>query len=236
MYLPTEGLFAEVVRRGGLVHTLRTKHRIVIAGPTTLTALVSSLSMGFTTLAIQKRSSDASRLLGEVKTEFEKSAGVWEKLSKQLETASHTVEAAGVRHRAISRRLRSVNAVPEGASIAAAALPEEPCQQELQMMIPAQPRPGIVSSAFPPALLLLYAPPGRPIRPEARSRDAATRRPHDRPPCGPGWPAGSFRPWWRTTRAGRSCPEASSPHATTRTDYGIGKTQSAGGSGPTQLS
>ncbi|GAA4961730.1 DNA recombination protein RmuC [Kineococcus glutinatus] len=112
MYLPTEGLFAEVVRQHGLVHELRTKHRIVVAGPTTLTALLGSLSMGFRTLAIQRRSSEVWQVLGHVKTEFENSAGVWEKLVKHLDTARNTAEQAGVRHRAIGRRLRNVESLP----------------------------------------------------------------------------------------------------------------------------
>lgn len=141
LYLPTEGLFAEVVRRSGLVHDLRTKHKIIIAGPTTLTALLGSLSMGFRSLAIQKRSSEAWTVLGQVKTEFEKSAGVWEKIAKQLETAGTTVQSAGVRHRAISRSLRSVEAAP------ADDVPGLPAgldtgEDEVKLLIPLQPQPA----------------------------------------------------------------------------------------------
>lgn len=112
MYLPTEGLFAEVVRQPGLIHDLRTRHKVVVCGPTTLTALLGSLSMGFRTLAIQKRSSEAWEVLTLVKNEFEKSGLVWEKLVKQLDTASRSANEAGVRHRAIGRRLRAVEKAP----------------------------------------------------------------------------------------------------------------------------
>ncbi|MEJ5943696.1 DNA recombination protein RmuC [Pseudokineococcus basanitobsidens] len=116
MYLPTEGLFAEVVRQPGLVHDLRTKHKVVVAGPTTLTALLSSMSMGFRTLAIEKRSSEVWEVLGSVKAEFERSAVVWERLEKQLQTAGKTAHETGVRHRAVERRLRVVESRPaEGA-------------------------------------------------------------------------------------------------------------------------
>lgn len=112
LYLPTEGLFAEVTRQPGLLHDLRTAHHIVVAGPTTLTALLGSLSLGFRTLAIQRRSSEAWHILGQVKTDFEKSADVWDKVVKQLNTATNTAHQAGVRHRAISRNLRAVEAAP----------------------------------------------------------------------------------------------------------------------------
>ena len=91
-----------------------------MAGPTTLSALLNSLQMGFRTLAIQKRSGEVWRVLGEAKTEFEKYGDVWDKLKKQLETAQNTVEAAGRRSRAVARRLRDVAAVETGPD----ALPE----------------------------------------------------------------------------------------------------------------
>jgi DNA recombination protein RmuC len=108
MYLPTEGLFAEVIRRPGLVSELQSKHRIMVQGPTTLSALLSSLQMGFRTLAIEKRSSEVWQVLGAAKAEFLKYGDVWEKLGKQLDTAKRTVEDAGRRTRAVSRRLRDV--------------------------------------------------------------------------------------------------------------------------------
>ena len=111
MFVPTEGLFAEAMRRPGLATRLQQKYRIMIAGPTTLAALLNSLQMGFRTLAIQKRSSEVWQVLGAAKTEFEKYAQVWEKLGKQLETVQNTVKDAGVRTRAVSRKLRDVESL-----------------------------------------------------------------------------------------------------------------------------
>lgn len=108
MYLPTEGLFAEVIRRPGLASEIQTKHRVMIQGPTTLAALLSSLQMGFRTLAIEKRSSEVWQVLGAAKAEFLKYGQVWEKLGKQLDTARKTVDEAGKRTRAVSRKLRDV--------------------------------------------------------------------------------------------------------------------------------
>lgn len=108
MYLPTEGLFAEVIRRPGLARDLQNKHRVMVQGPTTLAALLTSLQMGFRTLAIEKRSSEVWQVLGAAKAEFMKYGQVWEKLGKQLDTAKRTVEEAGKRTRAVERRLREV--------------------------------------------------------------------------------------------------------------------------------
>ena len=112
LYLPTEGLFAEVLRRPGLSETLQRDYRVTIAGPTTLTAMLNSLQMGFRTLAIEKRSSEVWRVLGEVKTEFGKFGDVLEKTQQKLEQASKSIEQAGVRTRAIERKLRGVEAMP----------------------------------------------------------------------------------------------------------------------------
>ncbi len=114
LYLPGEGLFAEVIRRTGLVDELQRKHRVAIAGPTTLAALLNSLQMGFRTLAIQQRSSEVWRVLGEAKAEFEKYGQVWDKLKKQLETAQNTVDEAGKRTKAVSRKLRDVETIDTG--------------------------------------------------------------------------------------------------------------------------
>jgi DNA recombination protein RmuC len=111
LYLPGEGLFAEVIRRAGLVDELQRKHRVAVAGPTTLAALLNSLQMGFRTLAIQQRSSEVWRVLGEAKAEFEKYGQVWDKLKKQLETAQNTVDEAGKRTKAVSRKLRDVETI-----------------------------------------------------------------------------------------------------------------------------
>jgi DNA recombination protein RmuC len=108
MYLPTEGLFAEVVRQPGLASRLQSELRILITGPTTLMSLLNSLQMGFRSLAIEKRSSEVWQVLSAAKTEFQKYGQVWDKLSKQLQTAQKTVQEAGVRTRAVERRLRDV--------------------------------------------------------------------------------------------------------------------------------
>jgi DNA recombination protein RmuC len=113
MFLPTEGLFAEVIRRPGLVDWLQRECRIMVAGPTTLVSLLSSLRMGFRTLAIQQRSSEVWRVLSGVKTEFEKFSGVLDKVQKKLEEAQKVVEDAGVRRRAVDRKLRDVEVLPE---------------------------------------------------------------------------------------------------------------------------
>ncbi len=112
LFLPTEGLYAEVIRRPGLSDELQRVHRVTIAGPTTLTALLNSLQMGFRTLAIQQRSSEVWQVLGAVKTEFGKFGPVLDKVKKKLQEASNTIEDAGVRERAIQRSLRRIEAVP----------------------------------------------------------------------------------------------------------------------------
>lgn len=108
MYLPTEGLYAEVLRRPGIVEGLQREFRVAVAGPTTLAAILNSLQMGFRTLAIQKRSSEVWEVLGAVKTEFGKYASTLEKVHKKLLEASNTVDQSLVRTRAIERKLRNV--------------------------------------------------------------------------------------------------------------------------------
>jgi len=112
MFLPVEGLYAEVLRRPGLCDTLQREYRIVVTGPTTLAALLNSLQMGFRTLAIEKRSSEVWELLGTVKTEFGKFGDVLTKTKKKLQEASNTIDRAEVRTRAIERKLRKVQEVP----------------------------------------------------------------------------------------------------------------------------
>ena len=112
MFLPVEGLYAEVLRQPGLCDTLQREYRIVVTGPTTLAALLNSLQMGFRTLAIEKRSSDVWELLGVVKTEFGKFGDVLAKTKKKLKEASNTIGQAEVRTRAIERKLRKVEEVP----------------------------------------------------------------------------------------------------------------------------
>ncbi|HEY9132107.1 MAG TPA: DNA recombination protein RmuC [Dyella sp.] len=116
LFLPTEGLYAEVLRRPGLFELLQREHRITVAGPTTLTALLNSLQMGFRTLAIAKRSSEVWTLLGAVKTEFSKFATVLERTHKQLETVQRSISSAGQRTRAIERKLRGVETLSDDAS------------------------------------------------------------------------------------------------------------------------
>lgn len=112
MFLPVEGLYAEVLRRPGLCDTLQRDHRIVVTGPTTLAALLNSLQMGFRTLVIEKRSSEVWELLGAVKTEFGRFGEVLSKTKKKLQEASNTIGLAEVRSRAIERRLKKVQEVP----------------------------------------------------------------------------------------------------------------------------
>ena len=112
LYLPTEGLYAEALRRPGLADALQRDYRVSLAGPTTLTALLNSLQMGFRTLAIEKRSSEVWAVLGAVKTEFGKFGEVLEATRKKLEQATKSIESAGVRTRQIERKLKGVEALP----------------------------------------------------------------------------------------------------------------------------
>lgn len=113
LFLPMEGLFAEVLRRSGLWDTLQRDYRVILTGPTTIIALLNSLQMGFRTLAIQKRSSEAWKVLGSVKTEFGKFGEILEKTKKKLQEASNTIDAASTRSRVIERQLRSVEGAPD---------------------------------------------------------------------------------------------------------------------------
>ena len=111
MYLPTEGLFAEVIRRPGLMMELQQAHRVMITGPTTLSAILNSLQMGFRSVAIEKRSSEVWQVLGKAKAEFRKYGEVWDRLGKQLAAAQNTVADGGKRTRALERSLRQVETV-----------------------------------------------------------------------------------------------------------------------------
>jgi DNA recombination protein RmuC len=112
MFLPTEGLYAEVVRRPGLCEALQRDCRVIVAGPATLAALLNSLQLGFRTLAIEKRSSEVWKLLGAVKGEFGKFGDILEKTKKKLDEASSSIDTASIRTRAIERRLRDVADIP----------------------------------------------------------------------------------------------------------------------------
>ena len=108
MFLPTEGLYAEIMRRPGIAADIQNKYRVSIAGPSTLGAFLNSLQMGFRTLAIQKRSGEVWQILNEVKVEFEKYAGWVEKVKKNIELAHKTLDEAERRTRAVNRKLKSV--------------------------------------------------------------------------------------------------------------------------------
>lgn len=123
MFLPTEGLYAEILRQPGQVEELQRRYRVVVAGPTTLSAILSSLRMGFRTLAIEKRSSEVWKILGAVKTEFGRFGDVLTKVKKQLHAASNTIEQTGVRTRAMERKLRDVEQLPRDASTEILELP-----------------------------------------------------------------------------------------------------------------
>ena len=130
LFLPTEGLYAEVLRQPGLLEKLQNEHRVVVAGPTTLAALLNSLRMGFRTLAIEKRSSEVWKVLAGVKMEFGKFGDVLDKVKKQLETASNTIEQTHVRTRAIERKLRTVEELPVVESAELFELPIDEVQDE----------------------------------------------------------------------------------------------------------
>nr|WP_035568426.1 DNA recombination protein RmuC [Caballeronia sordidicola] len=112
LFLPTEGLYAEVLRRPGLTDFLQREYRVSVTGPTTLTALLNSLQMGFRTLAIEQRSSEVWQVLGAVKTEFRKFGEVLSKTRSQLEAVTRSIESAETRTRQMSKKLRDVEALP----------------------------------------------------------------------------------------------------------------------------
>ncbi|WP_064575953.1 DNA recombination protein RmuC [Cupriavidus gilardii] len=125
LFLPTEGLYAEVLRRPGLTDLLQRNHRVTVAGPTTLTAVLNSLQMGFRTLALEKRSSEVWEVLGAVKTEFGKFGDVLARTRDTLERAARNIEQAEVRSRQMARKLRKVEALPSEAAEQLLGLPEQ---------------------------------------------------------------------------------------------------------------
>ena len=125
MFLPTEGLYAEILRQPGLMEKLQQTFRVVVAGPTTLSAILSSLRMGFRTLAIEKRSSEVWNVLAAVKTEFGKFGDVLAKVKNHLDAASNTIDQTGVRTRAMKRKLREVEQLPTDASETLLGLSEQ---------------------------------------------------------------------------------------------------------------
>jgi len=129
LFLPTEGLYAEVLRRPGLMEFLQRDHRVTLAGPTTLLAMLNSLQMGFRTLALEKRSSEVWQVLGAVKTEFGKFGDVLAKVKSQTETVLNTLSSAEQRSRVMGKALRNVEALPEIES--ARLLPLDPLDKDL---------------------------------------------------------------------------------------------------------
>jgi len=117
LFLPFESLYAEVLRTPGLFESIQRECKINIAGPTTLSAFLSSLQMGFRTLAIEKRSSEVWHLLGAVKTQFGHFGDILEKTQKKLQEASNTIERAGVRSRTIEHKLKGVQGLPQAQSL-----------------------------------------------------------------------------------------------------------------------
>ena len=118
LFLPVEGLYAEVLRRPGLMDTLQRDHRVTLAGPTTLLAMLNSLQMGFRTLALQEQASEVWRVLGAVKTEFER-YGEWVgKVREQVQKAADTLDRADTRGRQMRRALKGVESLPEGEALA----------------------------------------------------------------------------------------------------------------------
>ena len=126
MFVPTEGLFAEILRIPNVVEELQGKHRVVLAGPTTFAAVLNSLQMGFKTLSIQKQSSEVWKTLGMVKTEFSKFGESLDAVKKSLQAATNKIESVGTRSRAVERSLRKVEELP-------GTLPVDPIADALQI-------------------------------------------------------------------------------------------------------
>ncbi len=132
MFIPTEGLYAEILRRPGLFDALQREYKVMVAGPTTLAALLNSLQMGFRTLAIEQRSAEVWNLLGAVRTEFHKFGEILDKTGKKLREAGHQIDAAAVRSRSIEKKLKGVQELP--AAEAASLLESEPWDEESQTL------------------------------------------------------------------------------------------------------
>ncbi len=131
LYLPTEGLYAEVLRQPGLVSQLQQDYRVVVSGPTTIAALLNSLRLGFRSLAIEQQASEVWQVLGAVKTEFGRFGDVLAKVKKQLATASNTIESTERRTRAMARTLREVEQLPGAESDELLELlPEDELEQD----------------------------------------------------------------------------------------------------------
>lgn len=125
LFVPTEGLYAEALRRPGLLESMQREHRVMLCGPTTLLATLNSLQMGFRTLALEKRSVEVWEVLGAVKTEFGKFGEVLAKTKKKLDEASNNISQAEVRARVMARELRTVEALPDARAKLVLPLPDE---------------------------------------------------------------------------------------------------------------
>ena len=130
LYLPTEGLYAEITQRPGLQELLQREYRVMVAGPNTVAALLNSLQMGFRTLAIEKRSSEVWQILGSVKNEFGKFGDLLDKTHKKLQEASNTIETAASKSRTIERKLDKVQDLPAGTTVEPVALVQSALEVE----------------------------------------------------------------------------------------------------------
>lgn len=130
LYLPTEGLYAEITQRPGLQELLQREYRVMVAGPNTVAALLNSLQMGFRTLAIEQRSSEVWQILGAVKSEFGKFGDLLDKTHKKLQEASNTIETAASKSRTIERRLDKVQDLPAATSVEPVALVQSALEVE----------------------------------------------------------------------------------------------------------
>ncbi|MCG8511540.1 MAG: DNA recombination protein RmuC, partial [Rhodospirillales bacterium] len=130
MYLPTEGLYAEIARRPGMIEQLQRDHRVTLAGPTNLVAMLNALQMGFRTLAIEKRSGEVWKLLGQVRDEFGKFSETIAKVKKKLEEASNTVAKVETRTRMMGRKLKGVDTLPVDATPPLLALSREQVEEQ----------------------------------------------------------------------------------------------------------
>jgi DNA recombination protein RmuC len=129
LFLPTEGLYAEVLRRPGLAERLQRENRVMVAGPTTLAALLNSLQMGFRTLAIEQRSSEVWQVLGAVKTEFAKFGEVMDKVQKKLQEATNVIDSAKSRSNVIRRKLKDVEGLPSAQAITLLGTADEQAEE-----------------------------------------------------------------------------------------------------------
>lgn len=133
LFVPTEGLYAEILRRPGLFQQLQNEYHVTICGPVNLIAFLNSLQMGFRTLAIEKRSSEVWGVLGAVKTEFESFGKVLANTKKQLETVANSIETAETRTRQMARKLKSIEALPEPeAQRLIGSVEDEPSAQDVR--------------------------------------------------------------------------------------------------------